>query len=41
MTPDPDTGSLADLVLAAGLDLEMESMASPDLPATLEGLRRK
>lgn len=35
------TGLFADQALSAGLEYEMEAMASPDLPATLEKLRRK
>lgn len=35
------TGLLASQALAAGLEYEMEAMASPDLPATLEKLRNR
>jgi enoyl-CoA hydratase len=35
------TGMIAGQVLSTGLELEMESMASPDLPITLERLRKK
>lgn len=35
------TGLIAAQALSVGLEFEMEAMASPDLPATLEKLRRK
>lgn len=35
------TGMIAGQALAAGLEYEMEAMASPDLPITIEKLRKK